>query len=326
MSFFKKLVNTFTSNESRYNAERSRYIAKTLNSVAEIDLSTFPKGGIPRPVSIAQLSPIHILSNNICIDLRKTIQLFYLYAMGHKNKDVRDWYDIHLSRIYDTIKSKDESFIISKDKFLDIAVQTATYIDKIVEVGEINFYDASVVISHDSNFEEHGKFDSLFHAFYLFQGFAILIGLPAFENMITITEGVLNSYNLKEFKKFSDLSKTKLVKKIIDKNIELEILSTEEIENLTDRINMDVNQSEFSVKFYIEWLILVFIYEGKSFEEAISIIRILVAKLNDSNKDWEMIIKIYLLHSNFLSTHELERGKILIEFMNNLTALAYHRA
>jgi hypothetical protein len=326
MSFFKKLVDTFTTNESRYNAERSRYIVKTLNSIAEIDPTTFPEGGKFRPVFIASLSPLHTLSNISSLDLRKTIQLFYLYALGHTNKDIRDYYDIHLSRIYDSIKSKDDSFSLSKNQFLDLAKQTAKYIDKIIEVGDISYYDAAVVVSHDLNFDEHGKYDSLFNSFYLFQGFALLVALPSFDNVMKIVDEFLAENNSREFKKFTDLSNIKLVNKINEKNIELGILNKKDIDVLNERINMQVIQSGFTAKFLIEWLILVFIYEGKSFEEANKMSKILITKLNDSDKDWEKISNIYLLYSNFLSIHEFERGKVLIEFVKNMAGLAYYRA
>jgi hypothetical protein len=325
MSFFKKLVDTFTSNESKYNTARSQYIANSLNSIAELDLTDFPKGGKSRPIIISNISPLHLLSNNTSLDLIKTIELFYLYALGHTNENVREWYEIHLSRIFDLIKDKDNSFEIQKNEFINISKQTAKYIDKINSDNEINIYDASVVVSHDSDFSENGKYNSLFKAFYLFQGFSLLVGLPTFYNVIEIVEGFLIENNSSKFKKFADFSNSKILTEIINKNIELGILSKKEIEEINKRIYRNFHDIGFTTKSFIDWLILVLIYDGKTIDEATNILANLTFKLNESNKDWERIVNIYMIYSDFTSINPLERGKVIIEFMNIITNLVYYR-
>ncbi len=324
MSFFKKLSDTFTSKESRFKGARDKYLLSQLNGMGQLDISTFPNGLKGLPISFPSDSPLHKLSLIEEINFPALIEHIIVY--GHTKEDaIQDFLKRNNIRIFENFISKHPHVLISPIEFHQIIEESSSQFRIVYEKTE--FLPSSALLFDDSlTYDTEGKCDNVFRAFFLLIGFSNIIGMSVFGKCDEIINNFFIAQNSKSFKTLSDFSNANLLKDIYEKNRQLNLLSTEELNRLHNFVlEVSVENDKFIFSNCIDWFKLVLIYNGQSLQSAEENVSNLKVKLNAISKDWAEISRIALICTDFKGLNWMVRFGLLPKTMISIYKLLFQR-
>jgi len=312
MSFFKKLSDSFTTNETRFTDARSAYLRNQFNKMDQIELSTFPDGLKSRPFSLPLKSPLHKLSlvkEINLLDVILHIVLFDLFYFGvDKNQSYVKQNNI---RMFQNLKAKYPYIQIDPTEFNQIIFDSRIFFRGVRE-NLSSLPSSSSLFIPGLPYEKKGELDNLFKAIYLLMGFTAFIGAPVLAKFHELVNSFFIEQNSTSFKSFDDFSNASLLLDIREKNLHLNIIPADEINRIQYFLTKDSLYNEnFNFSTFVDWFILVLIYNGQPIEIAEKNISDLRLKLTELSADWNEIGKIQMICSEFNNLDSSDRISFL---------------
>jgi hypothetical protein len=325
MSFFKKIADAFTSNESRFNTAFDKYLVSKLNNMAVVSITDFPKElefkfhDIPNDMSLAKLKEY------TCINLPELIEQIVCYGILFEVNTIEDYVKENVFRFHSDIKSIDDSFRYTKEQFFEIIQESARLFNQLYH--SQNVLPSKGSLYNDSmNFEQDGKYDNIFKAFDLLLGHVSFISLAVFERSLEVISKFISQENLRNFKRFEDFSNLNLLKSIYDENLQKGLIPSDELNLLQNSIlKLGVDSTEFTFEIYIDWLLLALVSNGCSIELAREKVANLKGELTKISDSWKENCKLVYIVSEFNSLPWIKRFGLMPETTITIYKLHYKK-
>lgn len=299
MSFFNKLNDLFTSNETRFTNARTKFLVGKLNNMGDLSISTFPDGLKGKTCKIPSEFPLSKLSTYPNINLPELVEQFVYFGLLYKEDGVKDWVKENVQRFHTEVKSNTPSFEMSFEEMFEIFEHSALIYKHILKQEPV-ITSIGLLYDNSLTYEKEGKYDSIFRSFYMIIGYFSFVATPIFAKCQEEIESFLKEQKSNSFKSFSDFSNVNLLKKIYEKNLSLGLIEREKLNILNNTIsNVGFDSENFRLETYIEWIKLVFLYNGNSLEIANESIRILYSRLNEISENWAEIGRIGMIVADF---------------------------
>jgi hypothetical protein len=325
MSFFKKLSESFTSNETRFTNARTKFLVGKLNNMANLNITTFPNGLQGKSFKIPPEIPLSKLSIYSSINLPELIEQFVYFGLLYKEDGVKDYVKKNVQRLHSEIKSSNNLFNINEEEIFEIFVHSALLFRHLMEKEQV-VLSSRLLYDSSLTFETEGKYDNVFRTFYLIVGYFSFVAMPILGKCQEEIESFLKEQKSNSFKSFSDFSNVNLLKKIYEKNVSLGLIERERLNVMHNTIlNVGIDSDNFRLESYIEWLMLVFLYNGKSLEIANENIAALNNRLSTISENWAEIGRIGMIVADFENISWMKRLDLLTKTMISIYKLHYLR-
>jgi len=325
MSFFKKIADAFTSNESRFNTAFDKYLVSKLNNMAVVSITDFPKElefkfhDIPNDMSLAKLKEY------TCINLPELIEQIVCYGILFEVNTIEDYVKENVFRFHSDIKTIDDSFKYTKEQFFEIIQESAKLFNQLYHSQDVLPSKGSLY-NDSMNFEQEGKYDNIFKAFDLLLGHVSFISMAVFERSLEVISKFISQENSRNFKSFDDFSNLNLLKSIYNENLQKGQIPPDELNMLQNSIlKLGVDSAEFTFEIYVDWLLLVLVSNGCSIElarEKIVNLKLELIKISDS---WKENCKLVFIVSEFNTLPWIKRFGLMPETMISIYKLHYKR-
>jgi hypothetical protein len=325
MSFFKKITDAFTSNETRFTDARTRFLVGKLNNMANLSITIFPNGLEGKSSKIPSEIPLSKLSIYSEINLPELVEQFVYFGILYKEDGVKSWVKENVLRLHSEIKSSTTSFNITSEELFEIFEHSALMFRHLIEKEQV-VPSSGLLYDQSLTFETEDKYDNVFRTFYLLVGYFSFVAMPIFGKCQEEIESFLKEQKSNSFKSFSDFSNGNLLKSIYEKNVSLGLIEKEDLNIMHNTIlNVGTDSDNFRIESYIEWLRLVFLYNGNSLEGANENIRKLYNRLNDISENWAEIGRIAMIVADFENISWMKRFEVLPKTMISIYKLHYKR-
>jgi hypothetical protein len=326
MNFFKKLAESFISNESKFHDAKSQFLVSSLNSLSNFNLIEFPSGGSGRPMSFPEESPLHPISNSTTINIPKLLELVVLYMQTrNEGANVKALMNKNLCRIYEEIIGIEIDFKLNELEFIQMFEDCYLFMSVMNRNNDFLVSIDSLYVK-ELSYDEPGKYDNYFRFFNVFIGYSLFSGSHILSFISDEVEKLLKENQSKKFKSFDDFANFSLVNEIYQKNKQLGLINNGKLESLQESIlNITCNQDSFTIYNYLEWLKLVLLYEGQTIEAANEKIEKLCLSISSFNSDWEKGSKIAMIFSDFSNFKPEERMSIIVEVIKVIYSITYYR-
>ncbi|MBM3455992.1 MAG: hypothetical protein FJX80_12755 [Bacteroidetes bacterium] len=325
MSFFKKLTDSFTSNETRFTSAMTKFLVGKLNDMGTLSITTFPNGLKGKSCKIPSEIPLSKLSTYPNINLPELVEQFVYFGLLYKADGVKGWVKENVQRFHTEVKSNNPSLNISVEEMFEIFEHYALMFKHLLEKEQV-IPSSGLLYDNSLTFESEGKYDNIFRTFYLLVGYFSFVAMPIFGKCQEEIESFLKEQKSNSFKSFSDFSHGNLLKNIYEKNVSLGLIEREKLNIMHNTIlNIGTDSDNFSLEAYIEWLKLVFIYNGNSLEIANERIGILNNRLNEISENWAEIGRIGMIVSDFDNISWMKRFELLPKTMISIYKLHYQK-
>jgi hypothetical protein len=319
MSFFKKILSSFESNEEKFKKAMKKHLIGSLNNLKGLNFTKFPVNINGISTELSKENNLNVLAENKSINFLEVIKFIVYRAEMMHNSDSNSYFRDLINEQYDLIISNDSSFKISKEEFSNILEIESSKYHSLLSQKDIIF-SYSLLYDSECNYENLEQYYGLFTSYYLITGyFANVIAHSAFILLDEIND-FFTSCNLKEFKSLDCFENADLVKRIYDKNLKIGLFEENQLNKLQNNILKGSNKfGSLDVGSMVDWFTFVLIYEGFDKPTSENLIINLKEKLSKKNSKWVLQLNYFMMYNKITSLNYTER----VELMTDLVGLIY---